>query len=363
MKKRSGLRTALRCVLGLALAILLLAGAGIGWLTLGEYRPAPREAVPVAGTPVRKARVGDELRIVSWNIGYGALDASADFFMDGGARVFTADAAQVEANLSAIGARLHALNPDLVLLQEVDRDSARSHRLDEEMRLAERLGDAQRAFAYNYHVDFVPFPWPPLGRVQSGLATFSRLGMREAARVQLPVPFSWPVRTANLKRCLLESRIPLAGTDRELVLINLHLEAYDDGAGKAAQTQMLLQCLQDEAARGNYVIAGGDFNQTFPQIAPDRYPARAGLWQPGVLDGEAFRRAGLLLVTDEAHPTCRSLDRPLRGADAEDFQYYAIDGFILSGNVELLACSVIPEDFQASDHNPLLLRVRLKDLP
>lgn len=46
--------------------------------------------------------------------------------------------------------------------------------------------------------------------------------------------------------------------------MNLHLEAYDDGEGKEAQTAMLLQILQEEYVKGNYVIAGGDFNQSFP---------------------------------------------------------------------------------------------------
>ena len=54
------------------------------------------------------------------------------------------------------------------------------------------------------------------------------------------------------------------GSDREPVLVNLHLEAYDDGEGKIAQTNQLRDYIEDEYAKGNYVIAGGDFNQVFP---------------------------------------------------------------------------------------------------
>jgi endonuclease/exonuclease/phosphatase family metal-dependent hydrolase len=57
-----------------------------------------------------------------------------------------------------------------------------------------------------------------------------------------------------------------------LVLVNLHLEAYDDGEGKKAQTEMLKQILQEEADQGNYVIAGGDFNQTFSGTDDSMYP-------------------------------------------------------------------------------------------
>ena len=84
--------------------------------------------------------------------------------------------------------------------------------------------------------------------------------------MSLPCPFSYPIRLANLKRCLLVNRIPIEGSDKELVVINLHLEAYDDGAGKEAQTRMLAQLLREETEKGNYVIAGGDFNQTLDTV-------------------------------------------------------------------------------------------------
>ena len=59
--------------------------------------------------------------------------------------------------------------------------------------------------------------------------------------------------------------MPLEGTDKELVLINFHLEAYDSGEGKIAQSKMLAEKLESEYQQGNYVIAGGDFNQTFEE--------------------------------------------------------------------------------------------------
>ena len=78
--------------------------------------------------------------------------------------------------------------------------------------------------------------------------------------------------------------IDLEGTDAQLVLVNLHLEAYDDGEGKAAQTAALTSFLEQEYAKGNYVIAGGDFNQTFPG-GLDKYPIKNDdLWTPGMLD-------------------------------------------------------------------------------
>ena len=40
--------------------------------------------------------------------------------------------------------------------------------------------------------------------------------------------------------------MPIEGSDKELVSINLHLEAYDDGEGKAKQLKQLMDLLKEE---------------------------------------------------------------------------------------------------------------------
>ena len=45
---------------------------------------------------------------------------------------------------------------------------------------------------------------------------------------------------------MLETRIPIKGSDKELVLINFHLEAYDSGEGKIAQRKVLVKKLKEE---------------------------------------------------------------------------------------------------------------------
>ena len=76
-----------------------------------------------------------------------------------------------------------------------------------------------------------------------------------------------------------------------------------------------------------------------------------GLWMPGTLDDnlpEGFR-----FVFDENEPTCRSLDRPYTGC--ENPQYYIIDGFIVSSNVNVTSLEVLDTGFANSDHRPLKL--------
>ena len=69
----------------------------------------------------------------------------------------------------------------------------------------------------------------------------------------------------------------------------------------------------------------------------------------------------LSLLMDGRAPTCRSLDRPLAGADRENFQYYLIDGFIVSDNLRVEEMETVSLDFTSTDHNPVRLTVTLLD--
>lgn len=283
-------------VLGIIIAAVVVF---VIFLTVTEYRPADTEVLEISGVPVEndKFAPGDSLCILSWNTGYAGLGQNADFFMDGGEGVRSTDEETVRENLEGIASLVERLSPDICLFQEVDSDSKRSYGIDER----EYLGFGCTSYALNYSCQYVPYPLPTIGRVNSGILTASAGDMLSAERVALPCPFKWPISTANLKRCLLVSRIELDGTDNQLVIINLHLEAYDDGEGKAAQTAMLKGIIEQEYANGNYVIAGGDFNQSFPGSI-EAYPVKTPeLWQPGILE-ESSLDTGWLYAYDTSTP-------------------------------------------------------------
>ena len=346
---------ALLILLGILAAVLVLV---VLVLTVTEYRPGDKEEITVEGNAVGTLQVGQELKIMSWNIGFGALGDNADFFMDGGTMVNPSSKARVLENMDSILGVCKEEAPDILFLQEADRSSDRSHRVNETAMFAEAFPDMQHVFANNFKVLFAPFPIPPMGKIDSGLQTLSSYPIAQVERISLPCPFSWPVRTSNLKRCLLVSRIPLENSEKELVLINLHLEAYDNGEGKIAQTLMLSVILEEEAQKGNYVIAGGDFNQIFSSEEPNPYPPQEGKWQVGQIDVNEFKGDWQFLA-DRTVPSCRSLDQPYAGADKEGFQYYLIDGFIVSGNLKAESCKGLDLGFTASDHNPVVLTVQL----
>ncbi|MCR5344665.1 MAG: endonuclease [Lachnospiraceae bacterium] len=342
---------------GLFLCVALF----FGWLTITEYRPKDTEDIQLTDSFNDNYDInpGSIMSILTWNVGYGALGENADFFMDGGKMVDTASEQVVKFNLESMVKDIKAIEPTFIFLQEVDVDSKRSHEINEASYFHEQLNEGsayQAAFAYNFKVKFIPYPLPPIGKVNAGIMTLSAHTMDKATRVKLPTPFSWPVRLGNLKRCLLITRI--SAGDHELVLINVHLEAYDSGEGKVEQTKLLKSILDEEIAKGNYVIAGGDFNQTFSNVDTSMYPTYEGTWQCGSIDTSEFD--GVSFVMDNTHPTCRSLDKPYAGSDKDTFQYYMIDGFIVSDNITVLSCETLNYGFKNTDHDPVYMQFKLK---
>lgn len=364
-KKKSTARKVLHvfAVIGkylLALVIALaIAVAGLfGYLTLAEYNPAHAEVAQRGATTVSKKLDEKTFSILTLNTGYGALGEDEDFFMDGGKGVRPKSEDEVRNNMLGIEAIVRSADADFVFLQEVDTDSDRSFERNQWLQYEYDLEDYETRFALNYSCDFVPYPLPEtIGKVHSGIATFSRFDISSATRYSLPCPFSWPTRIANLKRCMLVTRIPIDGSDgKELVLVNSHLEAYDDGEGKLAQTEQLMIYIQAEYEKGNYVIAGGDFNQCFPGTQ-DVYPLKdTSDWAARQLDRLP---TGWRYAYDDGTPTCRLLNQPY-DPNSPVTQYYVIDGFIVSPNVAVNSVETLNCGFVYTDHNPVLMEVTLE---
>lgn len=367
-------KTTLKCILGVVIAATALILILLIVFTVTEFRPDDVENLAVDNSKQESAKtlsIGDDITVMTWNTGYGALGETADFFMDGGESVSSSDEQTVQDNLTQIASQISDVDADIVMLQEVDTNSKRSYHIDELDNITSSLANSSAestktsynsTYAENYKVLYVPYPIPTIGQVDCGIATLSSFEVTNSKRISLPCPFSYPVRLFNLKRCLMVNRIPIEGSDKELVIVNLHLEAYDDGEGKAAQTQQLKELLEEETQKGNYVIAGGDFNQSFSNYDNSQYPIiNDDMWVPGEVNTDAFDES-LTFVTDNAVPTCRSLDKPLAGNDSDydNFQYYVIDGFIISDNLSINSVETKDLGFVNSDHNPIVLSVTLE---
>ena len=352
-----------RTLFAALLIVLVPVTAGllfIATLQVTEYRPAEVESIEVINQAAAKVNPDSTIRLLTFNIGYAALSETEDFVMDGGTRSKPDSKDMVTENLSGIKAFVEGTRADILLFQEVDIASNRSFRINQMDELMASLPGYAYLYAPNFRVAYVPFPpsvGNMIGKVESGLVTASRFMMNDPVRIQLPGEFAWPVRLANLKRALIVSRLPVEGTEKELVLINGHLSAYDDGSMRAQEMARLKAIMVEEYGKGNYVIVGGDFNQTFPE-ADGLFPVTdtANFVAP-VIPAD-FLPAGFQFAVDLTLPTSRLLNKPYNPADPTT-QYYLIDGFIISDNITLKSVATVNMNFRYSDHNPVILEVVL----
>ena len=353
----------LKVIGGIVGVAALLFGILLIFITITEYRPEaqdPAEVIGEAALTKEIVALAKPIDIISWNIGYCGLGAGQDFFMDGGTMVRPSNKKEVEENLAGVIQTLKQNPADFYLIQEMDKASKRSYYIDQTAVLAEAL-DSALAYTYNFKASYVPYPLPPIGKVASGIGLFTLYPFTEAYRFALPVPFKWPVSMVNLKRCMLITRFPLE-CGKELVIAVLHLEAYDEGEGKIAQTKAVADFIRAEYEAANYVIAGGDFNQTFPGTQLS-YPLYDEFWVPGAMDG-GLLPVGWQFAVDDRTPSCRLNKAPYTPALTDEnirkkWPYYVIDGFIVSPNISVLSVETLDESFRYADHNPIKLRVML----
>ncbi len=348
----------LKILLGLALLIGLILGGIILYAMLTDFKPEEKMTVEHLGTS-NKTLDKNEVSLLVWNIGYCGLGAEMDFFYDGGKMVRPSKDlvskyyAGVEKTLSKYK------NTDFILLQEVDMGSKRSHYLNEAEGIAKSLPQMNHAFGVNYDVKFVPLPFTdPMGRVKSGLQSLSPYKSTENTRYQFPGNFSFPKGLFFLDRCFLLQRFPL-NNGKELIVINTHNSAYDDGSLKAKQMEYLKKVLMDEYEKGNYVIVGGDWNQTPPGFDNNTFkkPGDKETYDQIAVDFD-YMPQDWLWAYDPQVPTNRKNSTPY-----EKMRTFTtvIDFCLLSPNIQLKTVKGVDIDFEYSDHQPIYFEVILKD--
>ena len=343
--------------IGIILLILvLLLGCYVAYVFLSSHRLGSGALTP-EGSAAASMETGTEYRIVSYNVGFGAYESDFGFFLDGGDRAWAWSKERLDKNLAAIASFLNAEDADLTLVQEVDIGSTRSYQFDERPYFTGALSGMAYTFAQNYDSPFLCYPiTQPFGSAKSGLMTFSKAPIASAERVELPIE-SGLTRFLDLDRCYSKNRIPLNG-GKELVLYNLHLSAYtSDGTIATQQLKILLSDMQAEYEKGNYCIAGGDFNKDLLGDS-SAYFGKSDVeytWAQPIPD-ELFEGLNITLIApiDEANPvpSCRNADGPYH-----EGQYtLTIDGFMVSDNVQVTLADVIDTGFAYSDHNPVEMR-------
>ena len=102
---------------------------------------------------------------------------------------------------------------------------------------------------------YIPYPiFNTVGHVESGVATLNKYNVKESTRISLPSAYSWPKRAVMYKNCLLEQRIIIDGSDKELVIYNVHLDAYGAEDGKTEQLDVLINLMTEEYQKATMLL-------------------------------------------------------------------------------------------------------------
>jgi endonuclease/exonuclease/phosphatase family metal-dependent hydrolase len=248
---------------------------------------APAARPPATAEPDAAARA-DTVRVVTYNI-------------------FAGNDLERRSNLDRIAALLDTLRADIVLLQEVDRLTARSGGVDQAAVLAEATG---LHVVFGRSIDF--------GGGEYGNAILSRWPVR-AARV-VPLDSLLPaalVADVQEARTLLHVIVDMPGGT--LHVANTHLDHRATSTVRQPQALALLAYLADAVPPGEPLVLGGDLN-----ARPDAVEVRAlgarftDAWTAcGTGPGFTFRtdqpdrRIDYVLLSGAACAAARVLDRPL----------------------------------------------------
>lgn len=219
-----------------------------------------RRDAPVFEAAEIVAAPGDpaELKVVAWNIKYGAgrLPFWFDCFGD---RVQMSEA-KIKANMAGLYGMIKELDPDVLMVEEIELNSRRSAYYNMVQGILDNTGLNYGAYHQSWDSRYIASEG--LGRMNLGMAMFSKYpivkseDIKQAERTDLDAlthPF-------YIKRVIGRSEVEL-GPDRRVAAYVVHTEAYDvDGTKQKQIDQIYEEVMQDSLP----VLLGGDFNELPP---------------------------------------------------------------------------------------------------
>ena len=220
------------------------------------------------------------LLVMTWNVRFGA--ARIPWFGDScGDRVIMTSG-EVVVHLENIADSINNIQPDILLLQEVDVESKRSGYVDQVRWFLDNTYFNYGAYASMWQAQFIPSDG--LGRVDAGNAILSRWEITEAERIQLPLRTDQDGLTQYfyLRRNILKTRIDVPNHDFYAVCTHTTAFATDDT--KQKHIEMFYETISSIDTNAVF-IAGGDLNSVPPESTTD-------YCMSDICSGESFHQAG-----------------------------------------------------------------------
>jgi endonuclease/exonuclease/phosphatase family metal-dependent hydrolase len=327
---------------------------GAGWFSPSRVQPVSVQCAPDAPPLPR----GKQLRVLVWNIQYAA-GRQQQFFYDGGQAVSVPEQ-QVHDTLDQIAAVIERLDPDIILWQEIDRGSRRTHHIDQHRALLDRAPYPCHATTPYHKAPYVPHPGHEhLGKVDMHLGIWSRYRIDTANRFDLArLQESWARQQFNLKRALLTATLPIEGGGA-FRLFDTHLSAFSRKDGTLPKQLSQISAEVDKAvASGQPWMLGADLNSLPPGDDPARLGEDQALYEvPSPLASlyDAYT-AAIPLEEHSRDPGPWRTYLPF-GASVPD---RAIDHIFHGGPLRMHGVSVVQDVRDVSDHVPLIFDFELQ---
>lgn len=246
-----------------------------------------------------------------------------------------------DQHLNKVIAELKILDADFIAFQELDYNSQRSHKVDQQLELA-KLGYPFYGQSVNWDKKYVPFPYYPIkrqfGRILSGQSILSKYSIIDQERIELERnPYnSFIYDRFYIDRLAQVTKIKIR--QHNLVLINVHLEAYDARTRKEQMQQV--KSIYLKYAEKQPVILLGDFNSDIHD-----------------------EDAGIQLILDLPETGCAAFDalKP-QNTYSSTLPVKRLDYIFYNKKfIQEIEGKVLTQLDLASDHLPLLMKFKLKD--
>lgn len=304
---------------------------------------------PIGSTgPSDLPEAGRQISVTTWNVGYGALGADADFLADGGENMRALDAGTIAVATREMGHQVGAFNTQFILLQELASASFLTRNVPVRATIEDSLPEYSQAYWEDLGAS------PPL-QVSHGMGVYA---LNEIAVRSEEIPQEPGFFFLTIKRyyAAIIGEVPIENSERNWVLINIHLSAFDKDAGvRRAQIEAVFDLAQAEYAKGNYVVIGGDWNmkispEAFAHTTEDEDLFWVHDFPPEMLPTDWN------FAHDTGTPTVRTLHKPY--VEGENFTMI-IDGFAYSPNVRARDVQTLDLGFEHSDHHPVTARFEI----
>ena len=275
----------------------------------------------------------DTFSVITFNIGYLSgmtnnlpIERSSQLFED---------------NLERTSKLIETYQPDIVCFQEIDFDADRSFNVDQMTYLLEYTDLVNAAIAINWNVSYVPFPYWPIdahfGGMLSGQAVASKYPIVTNERIVLQRPEStfFIYDLFYLDRLIQLCTIKIG--NRDLVVINVHLEAWDKEV-RLKQAKVVAEYYKRLSGKFPVLLLG-DFNDS-----PDSPIYKILLSVGNIVDSSLAKNDN---ITDQIdYYTFKSADPNIK----IDYIFYKNNGSLLIDDSYIVIDEPYSGNLYCSDH-------------